>query len=104
MSKGIGANYLNERTIKWHKQKLEERMYLPLKGGKKAAMPRYYKDKLYKEGEKFMISVHMQQQAEIAVDKLIQELGQDNFDGKLAERHLNEFRRMAKKSKQRQKL
>ena len=104
MSKGLGANYLNERTIKWHKQKLEERMYLPLKGGKKAAMPRYYKDKLYKEGEKFMISVHMQQQAEIAVDKLIQELGQDNFDGKLAERHLNEFRRMAKKSKQRQKL
>lgn len=104
MSKGLGANYLNDRTIKWHKQKLEERMYLPLKGGKKAAMPRYYKDKLYKEGEKFIISVHMQQQAEKMVDKLIQELGQDNFDGKLAEIHLNEFRRMAKKSKQRQKL
>lgn len=104
MSKGLGANYLNPRTIKWHKQKLEERMYLPLKDGKKAAMPRYYKDKLYQEGEKFIISVHMQKKAEEAVDKLLNELGEENFDGKLAERHLNEFRRMNKNSKQRQKL
>jgi hypothetical protein len=103
MSKGLGINYLNEKTIKWHKAKLEERMYLPLKDGKKAAMPRYYKDKLYKEGEKFIISVYMQKKAEEYVDKLIKELGED-YDGKLAERHLNEFRRQNKNSKQRQKL
>ena len=104
MSKGIGANYLNERTIKWHKRQIEERCYLPLKDGKKASMPRYYKDKLYKDGEKFRISVHMQKVSEEWADNLIQSIGEDNFNGKLAERHINEFRRMVKKSKQRQKL
>ena len=104
MSKGLGANYLNERTIKWHKRQIEERCYLPLKDGKKASMPRYYKDKLYKDGEKFRISVHMQKVSEEWADNLIQSIGEDNFNGKLAERHINEFRRMAKKSKQRQKL
>jgi hypothetical protein len=104
MSKGLGANYLNERTIKWHKTQIEERCYLPLKDGKKASMPRYYKDKLYKDGEKFRISVHMQKVSEEWADNLIQSIGEDNFNGKLAERHINEFRKMAKKSKQRQKL
>lgn len=104
MSKGLGANYLNERTIKWHKAKVEERCYLPLKGGKKASMPRYYKDKLYGEGEKFRISVHMQAESEKQINDLIESIGEKNFNHKLAERHINEFRRMAKKTKQRQKL
>ena len=104
MSKGLGANYLNDRTRKWHKAKVEERCYLPLKDGKKASMPRYYKDKLYADGEKFRISVHMQAESEKQINDLIESIGENNFNNKLAERHINEFRRMAKKTKQRQKL
>jgi hypothetical protein len=33
--------------VDWHKSDLENRMYLTLEGGKKIAMPRYFKDKIY---------------------------------------------------------
>jgi len=46
MSKKMGANYLTESMIKWHKADIGNRMYVPIKDGKKIAMPRYYKDKL----------------------------------------------------------
>jgi len=104
MSKGLGKSYLTPQAIKWHKNKLEERMYLPLPGGKKASMPRYYKDKMYKDGEKFMISIHMKQLAEKQTDDLLKEIGIDNFDFHLVQRHLNQFRRNKKQSLQRQKL
>ena len=104
MSKGLGKSYLTPQAIKWHKNKLEERMYLPLKDGKKASMPRYYKDKMYKDGEKFMISIHMKQLAEKQTDDLLKEIGIDNFDFHIVQRHLNQFRRNKKQSLQRQKL
>ncbi|QCQ84629.1 replication initiator protein [Blackfly microvirus SF02] len=52
MSKGLGANYLTPKMVKWHKNDLENRMHLNLQGGKKCAMPRYYKNKLYSDQEK----------------------------------------------------
>lgn len=104
MSKGLGKSYLTPQAIKWHKNKLEERMYLPLKDGKKASMPRYYKDKMYKDGEKFMISIHMKQLAEKQTDDLLKEIGIENFDFHIVQRHLNQFRRNKKQSLQRQKL
>lgn len=57
MSKGLGSNYLTEAMIKWHKNLLQERMYIPIEDGKKIAMPRYYKDKMYNEEEKGKISI-----------------------------------------------
>lgn len=51
MSKGIGKNYLNDKMIRWHKQVLPERVFCNLKDGKKIAMPRYYKDKIYTKEE-----------------------------------------------------
>lgn len=47
MSKKLGDNYINKRTKKWHTQNLADNYYLPLQDGKKASIPRYYKDKLY---------------------------------------------------------
>ncbi|AXH74017.1 MAG: replication initiator protein [Microviridae sp.] len=38
--------------VKWHKSDLEERQYCSIEGGKKIAMPRYYKDKIYSSEEK----------------------------------------------------
>lgn len=46
MSKGLGASYI-EKMIFWHRDDLENRMYIPLQDGKKATMPRYYKERIY---------------------------------------------------------
>lgn len=58
MSKGLGSGYLTEEIISWHKNKklLDKRMYLTLPGGKKASMPRYYKEKIYNEQERKRIA------------------------------------------------
>lgn len=47
MSKGMGANYLTDSMVKWHKNDLENRMYIPLKNDHKIKMPRYFKEKIY---------------------------------------------------------
>lgn len=56
MSKGLGLEYVNRRTIQWHKADLENRFYLTVEGGKKVCMPRYYKDRLYTLEERSLIS------------------------------------------------
>jgi hypothetical protein len=52
MSKGLGANYLTDQMKQWHKNNLDERLYLPLLDGKKAPMPRYYKERIYTDQER----------------------------------------------------
>ncbi|QXP07918.1 MAG: replication initiator protein [Arizlama microvirus] len=49
MSKGLGESYVNMQMIQWHHADHLNRMYINLDGGKKAAMPRYYKDKIYNQ-------------------------------------------------------
>jgi len=103
MSKGLGAGYLTENMVKWHtKGNIENKVFLPLKDGKKAAMPRYYKDKLYDKGQKFRIGVFMRAESQKQVDELQDKYG-DLYYYKQAEETANDFRRMAKKSKERQK-
>jgi len=60
MSKKLGADYLSNNSIKWHKQDLTERCYLPLNGGDKAPLPRYLKDKIYTKEEKELIVKYME--------------------------------------------
>lgn len=57
-SKGLGSNYLNAQVTEWHTQDLTNRMYLNIEGGKKIAMPRYYKDKIYDEHQRQTIANH----------------------------------------------
>lgn len=103
MSKGLGAGYLTDNMVKWHtKGNIENKVYLPLKDGKKAAMPRYYKDKLYDKGQKFRIGVFMRAESQKQADELQDKYG-DLYYYKQAEETANDFRRMAKKSKERQK-
>nr|QJB20045.1 MAG: replication initiator protein [Microvirus sp.] len=56
MSKSLGANYLTEAMRKWHENDLENRMYCVLEGGQKISMPRYYKDKIYTEKMRQIVS------------------------------------------------
>jgi hypothetical protein len=117
MSKGLGAGYLTENMVKWHtKGNIENKVYLPLKDGKKAAMPRYYKDKIYDQNfyidengnkvrskaQRFRIGVFMRAESQKQVDELQDKYG-DLYYYKQAEETANDFRRMAKKSKERQK-
>lgn len=46
-SKNIGANYINEQTIRFHNQSLDMCYYQ--KNESKFALPRYYKNKIYSE-------------------------------------------------------
>ena len=103
MSKGLGKNYLTEKMIRWHKDDLENRMYVPIKDNKKIAMPRYYKDKMYTESEKNRIVRHMEDIMLESDEKEIQKHG-INYFSYLAERHLNLFRQMHKKSKENEKI
>jgi hypothetical protein len=101
MSKGLGQNYITDSMIKWHKNDLVNRMYVPLKGGKKIAMPRYYKDKMYTETQKLLINNHLKIVMTEAQEKqeleLIQEFG-EIWSKKLVERHETQFIKMYKDS------
>jgi hypothetical protein len=95
MSKGIGSNYLTENMVKWHKNNIEERMFCNIKGNKKIAMPRYYKDKIYTDFDKIRISNHIKNLSEDEENKLINELGED-YSKIMVERHINSFNKMHK--------
>lgn len=60
ISKGIGLRYVKV-MLKYHKQDPENRCFHTLADGKKAAMSRYYKEKIYNEYERKQIAAHMAQ-------------------------------------------
>jgi hypothetical protein len=43
----------------WHEADMLNRMYVPLKDGKKIAMPRYYKDKIYTKEQRQHIGAYL---------------------------------------------
>ena len=97
MSKGLGSNYITEAMIKWHKDSLEQRMYVPIKDGKKIAMPRYYKDKMYTEEEKDKINQYMVKIQEELDIKISEEFTSFTEQEKiLSERHIHAFKKMHK--------
>lgn len=51
-SKKLGVEYLTPEVVKWHKDDLCGRMYVPIDGGLKIAMPRYFKERIYTRGER----------------------------------------------------
>lgn len=97
MSKGLGLNYLTDSMIKYHKNDLESRVNITIEGGRKIAMPRYYKDKLYSEDEKEKI----QQVAISEAEKRLEKLERDMFHqyGELyptmvIQNHMDQFKKM----------
>lgn len=71
MSKGLGLNYLSSQMIRYHKRDMLNRMHLNLLDGRKIAMPRYYKKKLYSKAELNMIGEY---QAQIAYERLTDQI------------------------------
>ena len=58
MSKRLGISYLTKQKVQYHKNDLKNRFAIALEDGKKIAMPRYFKDKIYNDDEKIIISNH----------------------------------------------
>ena len=120
MSKGLGANYMTDAMIGWHKEDLLNRMYctVPHSGGKKITMPRYYKDKMYSRTEVFttgggngVLPVHimtvkgererigeyaLKRNEELAEDELIKSLEEygDDWERVKVERDIYLFQKM----------
>jgi hypothetical protein len=105
MSKGLGSNYLTENMIKWHKNDLLNRMYVPIEDGKKIAMPRYFKDKMYSDDEKDKINEHMGNLDELNEHKLIQFYGSEYEKERIhVEQTLKQFKKMYKEAEKERKM
>lgn len=97
MSKGLGSNYLSQIMINWHKIDIEKRMYIPIEDGKKIAMPRYYKDKMYNQEEKDKIAIYMGKISEEIDIKLSKEFSSfTEQEMVMSERHIHAFKKMQK--------
>lgn len=73
MSKGLGISYLTEEMIRWHREDIDNRMYCNIEDGKKIAMPRYFKNKIYEEDERILIGKKLH-------DKRLEEMAKDPMD------------------------
>lgn len=93
MSKRLGDNYLTQNMIKWHLNDLTGRVYVPLKDGKKAPLPRYYKEKLYNQSEKEEIAYQMTKLSNERIEKELKEQG-DNYQSNLEQKYLDAQRKM----------
>lgn len=88
MSKGIGDNYVTAEMLAWHHADLTGRMYCNLKDGKKIAMPRYYKEKIYSEMERkrinFFLVPEMREKIRQEYDDLVKRFGDDAVNVKVS--------------------
>lgn len=55
MSKGLGANYLTPQMLRYHLALLAN--YAVTSGGKKQALPRYYKDRIFSDKQKAQFGI-----------------------------------------------
>jgi hypothetical protein len=107
MSKGLGANYMTDQMVKWHKNDLIERMHLVLKDGRKIAMPRYYKDKIYTDTERERIAHFAAIEARRAEESMqaegLKKYG-NNWEAIKLANHLHSFFKMENDANRRNKI
>lgn len=97
MSKRLGENYLTWETCEWHLKKFLTGMYLTIEDGKKIAMPRYYKDKIYSEADRKQIGFFAKLDMEKRLLEAQAEKGETYYE-ELASIHQNQFQKMAAES------
>lgn len=95
MSKRLGASYLSEKMKEWHLADMDNRMYCNLLDGKKIAMPRYYKDRIYDEQQRKRVAFFARLDAIKRMEKLI---SNPDYYAKKAEADLNAFNKAARKA------
>lgn len=82
--------------VHWHKSDLENRMYLNLPNGKKCAMPRYYKQKIYNETEKKIVAFFVGKR--VVHDQLADMRKAGLFDENPTKRRLNSEKYYSRKA------
>lgn len=70
MSKGLGSNYVTPEIEEWHQADYMNRLYCPIKDGKKIAMPRYYRTRLFSTDQVMAIGDRIQAEEDEAYRKL----------------------------------
>lgn len=83
--------------VQWHKADLENRMYIPIEAGKKIAMPRYFKDKIYGDIERARIAAAQKNAAILREEEVQASLYREYGDMAVdvtVDRHLEIFRQM----------
>lgn len=75
MSKKMGLNYVTEETKKWHRQKMAG--YVIDHAGYKNAMPRYFKERIFEEGETHEMNRKAQEEAREKLNKAIEKAGSE---------------------------
>jgi hypothetical protein len=93
MSKGLGASYINEKTKAYHMADLKDRMCLMLEGGKKASMPRYYKERIYTQEQRKQIGLIFKQKEEFKLSIAKRRYG-ENYDRDTVEMHKAQFQKL----------
>lgn len=101
MSKGLGANYLTPEMVAWHEADMLARMYVNI-DNKKVSMPRYYKDKIYKQYQRNMIAEHQRNEADKKLDQALAR--NPNHFRDTAELHLQQFEQIKVTYKKRCKI
>lgn len=95
MSKRLGKEYITKNMIAWHKADLTTRMYCNLPGGKKIAMPRYYKDQIYTDQERKKVA---SAQLKIVVEEMKQFDTHINFEENFRNRESGKIAAFRKQS------
>lgn len=103
MSKGLGESYITYEMMHWHLRAPADRMYCNLTDGKKIAMPRYYKQKIYSDSQRKAAGVATRIRMLETEKLLLQEHG-ENLSEYRAAGHMQQFRKQNLDSKQRDKL
>lgn len=87
MSKGLGIDYVNDKMIRYH-QNNPMAMYLTVEQGKKIAMPRYYKQKLYTDEHRDMQAKYFKKLGQKSMQKSENEyiMKHGTIDGYVRER------------------
>jgi len=98
MSKGLGQNYVTDEILTYHQADLTNRMCLILEGGKKASMPRYYKNLIYTEEQKKQIGLIYKTQHEYA-EHIAKRRYQGEYDRDKTEMHKAQFQKQVKNAK-----
>lgn len=102
MSKGMGDNYITKAKIHWHHADLDNRYYIPLPDGKKAPIPRYYKDRIYNSEQFGHLKGVLERKA---IEKEENDRKKDkNYDHRLLQYHISSFKQMHKNATQKNKI
>lgn len=103
MSKGIGLSYINEKMVAYHCGDIFNRMCLTIEDGKKIAMPRYFKEKLYTEFQRELLKNHFRLEIPKKLEEEEKKYGpMYNWDKN--QRNIHGFKKQQKLSTERDKL